>query len=254
MVTEHLEDKVYSSHPQLESNLVLNTLHRFTLNLKRLPYKTIFIEFADIARISQEIGASPTGTWPDGSPKYTVPVIYDPSTKTAVAESTTIARYLDKTYPDTPRAFPEGTEAFHEVLQVALRTAIDTRPFGYIVKPLVPPLLSPDSAAHYEVLNQSFMDESLLEKLSVRGSSAREEYLVAVENEMGKIAKWIEVDGKERKFFMGDTPSYADFLIGAPLENMKKVLGDESDEWRRIEGWHGGRWGRLLESLEALSN
>ena len=171
-----------------------------------------------------------------------------------MAESTAIARYLDTTYPDTPRAIPEGTEAFHQVLQVALRTAIDTRPFGYLVRPLVPPLLSPDSAAHYEVLNKNFIDDALLEELSVLGSPAREEQLAAVENELGKVAKWMEVDGKERRFFMGDTPSYADFMIGSPLENMKKVLGDESEEWRRIEGWHGGRWGRLLESLEALSN
>lgn len=121
---------------------------RFTLNYKRLPYKTVFVEFPEIARVSQEIGARSTGTWPDGSPKYTVPAIYDPSTKTTVAESITIARYLDETYPDTPRVIPEGTEAFHAAIEVAIRTVIHPNSM-HLVMPLAPPLLSPDSAAYY---------------------------------------------------------------------------------------------------------
>ena len=111
------------------------------MDYKRLPYKTVFVEFSEIARVSQEIGAKPTGTWPDGSPKYTVPAIYDPSTKTAVSDSVAIAQYLDATYPDTPRVIPEGTEAFQETVLVALRTVVGPHS-GPLVMTLVPPLLS----------------------------------------------------------------------------------------------------------------
>ncbi|KAI1793087.1 hypothetical protein LXA43DRAFT_972095 [Ganoderma leucocontextum] len=226
---------------------------RFTLNYKRLPYKTVFVEFPDISRISQEIGASPTGTWPDGSPKYTLPAIYDPSTKTAVADSTAIARYLDATYPGTPRVIPEGTEAFQEAVQVALRTVVGLNT-AHLIMPLAPPLLSPDSAAHYTAVRETIMSESLVKELSILGSAAREERWVALESGLGKVAKWIETDGKERKFFMGDKPCFADFFVGAGLESMKRVLGEDGEEWRRVAQWHGGRWGRLVADLEEFAD
>ncbi|PIL31349.1 hypothetical protein GSI_06047 [Ganoderma sinense ZZ0214-1] len=229
-----------------------NTLKiKFTLEYKRLPYKTVFVEFPDIARVSREIGASPTGTWPDGSPKYTVPAIYDPSTKTAVADSMVIARYLDATYPDTPRAIPEGTEAFHETTMVAIRTVIGPHS-GPLVMTLVPPLLSPDSGAYYSARVESMLGESLMKELSVVGSAAREERWMTLESAMGKLAQWIEVDGKKRKFFMGDMPCFADFIVGAGLVAMKRVLGEDGKEWRRVAQWHGGRWARLVAALEEL--
>lgn len=236
-------------HQVLASDNSSNIVRRFALNYKRLPFKTVFVEFPDIARISQEIGASPTGTRPDGSPKYTVPAIYDPSTNTAVAESIAIVRYLDATYPDTPRIIPEGTEAFHAAIEVAVRAVIHPNSM-HLVMPLAPSLLSPDSAAYYGAILEATMDKSLVAELSVLGSAAREERLVALESGMGKIAQWIKVDGKDRKFFMGDRPCYVDFFMGAGLESMQKVLGEDSEEWRRIVQWHGGRWGRLLAALE----
>ncbi len=222
------------------------------MNYKHLPFKTVFVEFSDIARTSQEIGASPTGTWPDGSPKYTVPVIYDPSTKATVADSAAIARYLDATYPDTPCVIPEGTVAFHETMQIALRTVVGPANSS-LVMPLVPPLLSPDSAAYFTARIESRMSESLVKELSVVGSAAREERWVAMESAMGQVARWIEADGKERKFFMGDTPCFADFILGAGLEAMKRVLGEDGEEWRRVTQWHGGRWGRLVAALEEFA-
>ena len=68
-----------------------------------------------------------------------------------------------------------------------------------------------------------------------------------------KVARWIEADGKERKFFMGDTPCFADFILGAGLEAMKRVLGEDGEEWRRVTQWHGGRWGRLVAALEEFA-
>ena len=222
------------------------------MDYKRLPYKTVFVEFSEIARVSQEIGAKPTGTWPDGSPKYTVPAIYDPSTKTAVSDSVAIARYLDATYPDTPRVIPEGTEAFQETVLVALRTVVGSHS-GPLVMTLVPPLLSPDSAAYYSAKNQGLLGESLMKELSVVGSAAREERWVALESALGKVVQWLEVDGKQRKFFMGDTPCFADFIIGAGLEAMKTVLGEDGHEWQRVAQWHGGRWARLVAALERFA-
>jgi hypothetical protein len=45
-------------------------------------------------------------------------------------------------------------------------------------------------------------------------------------------------------FFMGEMPSYADFVLGGVLEEMR-ILGDGD----RIKGLNGGRWERLLLDL-----
>ena len=59
----------------------------------------------------KEIGAEPTTVKPDGSPKYTLPVIHDDVTGKVVSDSLKIAEYLEATYPDTPSLFPGGAHA-----------------------------------------------------------------------------------------------------------------------------------------------
>ena len=71
-------------------------LGRYVLNIKRIPYKTVWVEYPDIKPLCLKIGASPAESLPDGSPLYTLPVIYDPNTQTPVSDSAAIARYLDK--------------------------------------------------------------------------------------------------------------------------------------------------------------
>ena len=105
-----------------------STTNRLTLNYKGLPFKTVWVEYPDIARVSKEVGFKPSGTWPDGSPMYTLLAIFDPNTSTALADSDAITRYLDATYPDTPRVIPEGTEAFHAATAAALDAQLAPRP------------------------------------------------------------------------------------------------------------------------------
>ena len=51
------------------------------MNIKGLPYRTVWVEYPDIVAVLEKIGAPPAGKAPDGSPKYTLPAIYDPNTK-----------------------------------------------------------------------------------------------------------------------------------------------------------------------------
>ena len=85
------------------------------MNFKGIPYKTEWVEFPDIEAVVKKQGGAPTGKKPDGSPFYTLPMIFDPSTKTVVTESSNIAKYLDKTYSNTPQLFPAGTTALQTV-------------------------------------------------------------------------------------------------------------------------------------------
>lgn len=67
--------------------------HRYALGFKSIRYETVLIEHTEIEAVCKKIGAPPTGTKPDGSVTYTVLFMYDPSTKTAVADSVKIAEY-----------------------------------------------------------------------------------------------------------------------------------------------------------------
>jgi hypothetical protein len=91
---------------------------RYTLNYKRIPYKTVWVEYPDIKALSLEIGAQPTSFDDAGVGEYTLPTIRDPELGT-VTNSYDIALALDKRYPERP-VVPAGTAA----LQVAWHGAI----------------------------------------------------------------------------------------------------------------------------------
>lgn len=83
-------------------------LIRLALNYKQIPYKTVWVEFADVQAVGKRIGATPSTTYPDGTPRYTLPTIYDPNTGRTVSDSVAIAKYLDEQYSEH-RLFPDGT-------------------------------------------------------------------------------------------------------------------------------------------------
>ena len=232
---------------------ILNfSTNRFTLDFKGLPYKTVWVEYPDIRRTCQEMNISPTGTWPDGTPMYTLPALVDPSTGTALADSAAIARYLDAAYPATSRAFPPGTEAFHAAFQAALDAALAPHVF-YIGVPAGYERLSAVSRAHFKEARQRVLG-GRMEDWNPVGSPERARNWAALETGLGKVAAWMAADGKERTFVMGDEPCYADFVIGARLMWLKRGFGEESEDWRRIEGWHGGKWARFLAALGKISD
>ncbi|KAJ7351233.1 hypothetical protein DFH08DRAFT_923415 [Mycena albidolilacea] len=52
---------------------------------------------------------------------------------------------------------------------------------------------------------------------------------------------------KERPFLEGQTPSYADLVVGGWLRNVSQLL--EQQEWAEFCTWHGGVFGRMHEIL-----
>ncbi|KAI0334079.1 hypothetical protein GY45DRAFT_1296000 [Cubamyces sp. BRFM 1775] len=227
-----------------------NTLKtKLTLNYKRLQYETVWVEYPLIARTCQELNVAPTGSWPDGSPQYTLPMIFDPNTNTAIADSANIARYLDKTYPDTPRVIPEGSDAVQEATVYAVNTAIAS--IMRIVMPVAHQLLNDASKAHFKQHREMILGGNM-EEWSPLGSSVRAEQFKQLEKGFGQVAQWLDAGGKQRKYFMGDDITFVDIALAARLLWMKRVLGDDSDEWKSVENWHGGRWARLVAAFEWL--
>ena len=91
---------------------------RFILNYKRLPYKTVWVEFADVEATLRGIGAPPSTFRSDGRPVYTLPVLTDPTqspyTPVVLSNTNNISEYLESTYP-SPAVFPQGSRALQSL-------------------------------------------------------------------------------------------------------------------------------------------
>lgn len=88
------------------------------MNIKGIPYKTVWLEYLEIEDTFKKAGIAPTGTRA-GKPLYTCPGLVDPNTGAAIADSFTIAEYIEKTYPDPskPTLFPPGTRTLQVYFQ-----------------------------------------------------------------------------------------------------------------------------------------
>ena len=74
----------------------------------------------------------------------------------------------------------------------------------------------------------------------------------------GLIASWLDSAGDGRITFLGGAlvvdgkprVTHADLSVATGLLWMRTVCGADSEEWKMVKGWHGGRWTRLLDVLE----
>ncbi|KDR69176.1 hypothetical protein GALMADRAFT_77653 [Galerina marginata CBS 339.88] len=219
---------------------------RYTLNIKGIPYKTEWVEYCDIEPLSKKLGISPTSTKADGSPLYTLPAIYDPSTKTYVAESLVIAEYLEKTYPDSPPLFPHNSLG----LQTAFTSAFtaNLNPLFEFILPEVTLNLNPPSAEYFRRTREIEFGKTMEEVLpkGEKGVAQWAEYKAG----LGKVDAWYVKNGGKGPFLLGETPSWADVVVGGWTIWLRIVWGEDSRQWKDIKSWHGGRWNAILDSLK----
>ena len=223
----------------------LNTSFRYCLNIKGIPYKTVWVETPDIAPLLKRIGATYTE---DGAPRYTLPTIYDPNTGATVTESAVIARYLDKTYPSTATLIPKETDALHEAFNLAFRNAImmDLLAIGLLA---TYKQLSQRSAEGFRRVHEASCKVKL-EELAPVGSEKRAKHWKAVEDGLHMFKGWLEADGTKKTFFTGENIAFADVTIASWLTSMKVVCGEGSEEWKDIMRWDDGHWMRFMQEFQ----
>ncbi|KAI0085822.1 glutathione transferase GTE1 [Irpex rosettiformis] len=217
---------------------------RYCLLYKGLPHKTEWIEYPDIESFCKKIGVPPTGKKHDGRDHYTLPAIYDPNTKKAVVDSIEIAKYLDATYPDTPLLFPPGTAAF----QAAFLSLFEPEvlfPTLMVVLARTAEMLNPPSRAYFRKTR-----ETVLGKLEDKNSPESWDKL---EKGLGQIKTFIEANGEGKELlFSGekDKFTYSDFQVAASLVWARIAAGEDSEDWKKIAGFHGGFPGKFLAQFE----
>ncbi|EKM51702.1 uncharacterized protein PHACADRAFT_261998 [Phanerochaete carnosa HHB-10118-sp] len=238
MVPEHVEDSVHTARYHLwQAEAADFVSYRYALNLKGLEYKTEWVEYPDIEGVLKKLGAPPTGKKSDGRDHYTLPVIYDPTTKRVVEDSAKIAKYLDETYPDGLKLFPAGTDAF----QAAFHDFI----WEHVGHPLLM-LAAVDTTS------------SLLPRSQIYFRSSREEVYGKRLEELGTEEEWQKFEAgleKLRGYLEGNREgnglllmgarsgiTYSDIQFAGMLVWAKVVWGEESQNWKRLVGLHGGKW------------
>jgi len=221
-----------------------NTLPvRYALNYKKLPYKTVWIEYHEIEPVAKKLGAKATKTKPNGDPWYTVPFIHDTSTGVVMSESSDIVRYLDEQYPSSPRVITPGTLAFETAYYRYFQAGVWSN-WPKPVHQYLYETVSPESAAFIKRLREEAFGNTLV-NLAKNPQSHWDGYKNAFTSVVLPI-----YEKAEGVFLKGDEPSWADFVTASALLSIKLLYGAGSKEWEYIETWDGGRWAKLIKDLE----
>jgi len=216
---------------------------RYTLNFKKLPYQVEWVEYPDIEQVCKKIGAAPTGS--DRTP-YTLPAIFDPNTNTAFTDSALIAEYLDKTYPDTPKAFPPGTHALQHASLDAFASKLAA--LWQFSLPASSVMLNPVSREYFERTRKQWFGTPLSE-LTPKGEKGVEEW-GKVKAGFDDVDTWYKHGEANGPFLLGEQPGFVDFAVASFILWAKTIWGPQSTQWKDFMSWHGGRWQRLIKSLE----
>ncbi|KAF8886761.1 hypothetical protein BD779DRAFT_1646039 [Infundibulicybe gibba] len=219
---------------------------RMTLNYKRIPYQTEWVELSDISEVAKEIGAKPTTPLPDGTMLWTCPMLMDPNhlnsegKPTVLSDSNIIVAYLDKMYPER-KVIPEGTAALHNAWTRFIEQNVTMRLFP-IVAPFYSPLLSERSNEYYIRTREKWFGP--LSQICPDVEKGWAELRAGLD----KVAAVLDANGNGEGGDLRVIPghdSYADFALVGFFLWASVVLGKEDMD--RLKSWNGGRWGRLLE-------
>ncbi|KAH6904516.1 hypothetical protein BKA70DRAFT_1154146 [Coprinopsis sp. MPI-PUGE-AT-0042] len=240
---------------------------RFCLNYKGLPYKTEWVEMADIPALYHKYN-TPACARPDGSPEpyYCLPAILDVNPATGeevmIADSIKIARYLDETYPETPKVLPVYDDASLKEQETfaykALLSMVPIYPNIFIAKPQMG---SPESHARICNIRAGLLRKRFgpkyeniisLDEVTLSDED-RTESIHKLRESLENVGGAITDDGGDGKvtWCFGDAISFADFALASALIWVRVVLGEESEEWKAVIEWDGGKWKRFMARLEA---
>ena len=225
--------------------------YRYSLNIKGLPYRTVWVEYPDIDTLYKKFGLTATEVGPTGVPFCALPVIYDPNTKTIINDSASIARYLDKTYPDTPALIPQETDALHAAFQRAFEAVLmpGNGDFPSLMMPETQARLNPASQEYFRQTRENWFNAKL-EDLAPPGSEKRRKHWEGLKGAFHEVAGWLQRDGREKLFFLGeDRICFADITIASFVVWLRITFGEASEEWQDVVTWDGGRWAKFAEAF-----
>ncbi|ORY32501.1 hypothetical protein BCR39DRAFT_557491 [Naematelia encephala] len=199
---------------------------RLMLNYKRIPYKTVFIEFPDIAPTLKAFGIIP----PE-SGLYTVPAIHHLASDKYIMDSASIAQFLESTYPSP--SVPLTSELGDEILRKARSVA------GKVMQTSVLPremfILSPRSQEYFRRTREAALGHPLEQLLQGDKESQIWEDMDAGFRALGQL---LLTNHDKGPFILGEKPSYADFFIAGSLKTTRVVEESVFQRYSKYPGYH----------------
>jgi glutathione S-transferase len=218
------------------------------LNIKGIPYQTVWVEMQDIQTEMPKLGAT-APTQRNGRPYYTLPTINDPNTGRIVTDSWAIAEYLEMQYPNTPSLFPAGTRALQAAF-VGRRTPAARKLWLLVANQVITGNVLPEKGAeHYRAGVEASLGGATLEQAVPKGAD-RSQAIDAFIEQLAVIDREIQANGDDALFIGGDAPCFADVHIAAFLTAAQKTLTADSDVWKAFMIAQDGRWARFMQAFE----
>jgi glutathione S-transferase len=231
---------------------------RIVLNYKHISYKTVWVDYADVQPTLKAIGAEPSTHYADGSPRYTVPTIFDPNTNKFVTDSLEIAKYLDLHYAERP-VFPQGSEEDISKFVLSFIPA-----FGMVRSPNPLTASQPIDCVSQDLLKiagyRSYHD------MEPRGQAALERVILGadqgpplaeripdentwkgLEQAFTRLAE-VELLNKHGRSTGSDSMTFADLGVASFLQWLR--LGVTNEEFERVLQWNGGRWKTFIDEVQ----
>ncbi|KAL5366220.1 hypothetical protein BJX96DRAFT_160609 [Aspergillus floccosus] len=184
---------------------------RLMLNYKRIPYRTIFLEFPDIEPTLKALGIPPSD-----SGTYTVPTIHHIPTNTHIMDSPRIADFLESTYPDPPLPL---TSDLGRKIEAQSRKVVGTT-FSASVLPREMGILSPRAQAYFRRTREAALGHPLEDLLD---PEREEQAWAAVDGAVREVGELMLTHKEEGPFILGPRPSSTDFFIAGALQSARTV-------------------------------
>ncbi|KAE8449363.1 hypothetical protein EG329_008264 [Mollisiaceae sp. DMI_Dod_QoI] len=189
---------------------------RLMLNYKRIPYKTIFLEFPDIEPTLKGLGLVPSESPSGVKNKYTVPAIQHVPTNTYIMDSFPIAQFLESTYPDPP--VPLASELGAEIETQA--RAVVGKIFRTSVMPREINILSPRAQEYFRRTREAMLGRRLEDLLDL---DKEEQSWNAASDSIRAVGELMRTHKADGPFVLGAQPSYTDFFIAGSLQSARMV-------------------------------
>ncbi|KAH9480823.1 Glutathione S-transferase-like protein ustS [Psilocybe cubensis] len=226
-------------------SMSLNTWRtRYCLNYKGLPFITEWVEFPHLESLYAKLGIVPKAMKANGSPHYTVPVIYDPLTNKSIYDSMAIAEYLDQQYSDTPQIFPHNTIGLAQTFTEAFMSYIP--PARELLIWTIFVCLRPPSIQYFRDDMEAKVGKKLEDLVPDDQLSA---HMTALQGVLEKINNLYAKNAGKGPFIMGEELSWADVVVAGFLMCFRVSTGEDSQKWKEIISWHDGRWTALMENM-----
>ncbi|KAF6745017.1 hypothetical protein DFP72DRAFT_1051592 [Ephemerocybe angulata] len=233
---------------------------RIALNYKGLKHRTHFFRFLGIEKGSIELGipANEFERKADGSPKWTIPSLQDPTTKASLSDSLRIIDYLDRTYPETPQMLTPETVAAALAFEAAIREHITKHASKAVGVKAAEAALGDGAKNAFRKFIEGFLGMTLEEWKSdpKNGEEAMKALKEGFDTFEGLIFKKADLVAEARglkqqgPFIGGEKLTYVDAALGAVFHWMENLFGEDSAEWKQVTEWNNGRWGRLYKNIK----